>query len=63
MLWSPHSLEDIMATLSDEDGILESYADAHHLKHTVACSMMRARLWSAWRTASRQVHGFIHRSC
>lgn len=63
MLWSPHSLEDIMVTLSDEDWILESYADAHPLKHTAACSMMWAHSWSAWRTASRQVHGFIHRSC
>jgi len=39
MLLSPHLLEDIMATLLEEDGIFGSYVAAHHLEQVVRVYM------------------------
>ena len=36
MVLSPHLLEDIIATLLEEDRIFRSYADAHHLEQMVS---------------------------
>ena len=51
VLFSPHPLEVITATLLDEDGIFGSYAAAHHLEQVVRVCIVTTD------------HDHIHWSC